>query len=146
MPGIIIFKPIQAHFSPDSDSESEDDSPKQLKAYCKFKVGRRSGQSESANLNELHAEWSQAVKIETKDDDEEIKLKVKKEEKRRFDNTIGEVEINIEKFLDGKKEMTQWFHLEDGGKKTGEILLHIEYVQEQPEKEEKDEKDKKEEK
>jgi len=145
MPGTIIFKPIQAHFTPDSDSDSEDDSPKspkQFKAYCKFKIGRRSAQSESTNLNELHAEWSQPVKIETKEDDEEVKLKVKKEEKRRFDNTIGEVEINIQKFLSGKKEMTQWFHLEDGGKKTGEILLHIEYVpgEESSEKGEKDEK------
>ena len=133
MPGTIILKPIQAHFAPGADSENSSQKPKpleQLKAYCKFKVGRRSAQTELTNLDNLQAEWSQTVKIPTKKEDKEVKLTIKKEIKRRFDDKIGKVQIDLRSLIDGKKDMTQWFHIKDHGKKTGEILLHIEYVPE----------------
>ena len=132
MPGTIILKPIQAHFMPTADSGNPSSKTlQQLKAYCKFKVGHRSAESEKTNLDNLQAEWSQAIKIPTKKEDKEVELTVKREVKRRFDDKIGKIKIDLQSLMNGKKDMTQWFHIKDHGKKTGEILLQIEYVPEQ---------------
>ena len=121
MPGTLIFKPIQAHFKKDDDSNEE-----KIDAYCKFKVGHHSGKTSIIKDTGSQAEWMEPVKLKRKHDEKTAKIKVKDHHLLKND-FFGEAEIDLS-LLGASNKMMQWFKLEDDKEVAGEILVEIEYL------------------
>ena len=121
MSATLICKPIQIHF------KFEDEDLKDLKPFCKLKIGRSSVESSRTKCDGIQAEWAEPLKLAIKPDEDTAKLSVKHDRRGR-DKKLGKVKIDLVK-LQSSKKMTQWFHLTNrSGDVTGEILVELEYV------------------
>jgi len=119
MPGIIIFRPIEAEF--------DQKEPNVVYPYCKFKVGHHSARSVKAKSQDCHAEWKDVVTLERNKFEDSAKIKVKSTDQRGFPYLIGSARIDIKPILCHNK-ISQWIPLINDHQITGRILLEIDYV------------------
>ncbi len=119
MPGIIVFRPIEAEINQKESNITD--------LYCKFKVGHHSGKSVKAKSQDFHAEWKDVVTLERNKFEDFARIKVKSTDKRGLPSLIGAAQIDIKPILCNKK-ISQWVPLIYDHQITGKILLEIEYA------------------
>jgi len=115
MPGSIIFKPIEAHLTHDTELITKMD------PYCVFMVGNKSFNSEVSKKGGKHPQWTDAVTVPIANESN-INVSLKDRDHITKDDLIGSFTIDLQE-IESKKRISKWYPLLYKEKPAGEILL-----------------------
>jgi len=124
--GSLIIRPIEAHFTDDSDEYDH------LSTYCDLHLGAKQAKTEICKNGGSNPFWHHPLVVPVTDEHAKCIIEVVGEEHlTEVKETAGTCEINLEEI---KKEgnLRKWYTLTKDGKNEGDILIEASFLPELP--------------
>jgi len=115
MPGSIIFKPIEANLTHNTDFI------KKMNPYCTFVVGEKRFNSEICKHGGKHPHWNDAVTVPFTNESN-ITVELMDKDRITKDDHIGTFTINLPD-IRSQRQSSRWYPLYYKNKPAGEILI-----------------------
>jgi len=119
MPGTIVFKPIEANLTHNTDLITK------MNPYCVFVVGTERYNSQICKKGGKHPVWNDSISVPVGN---ESRLMVEVMDKDRItkDDTIGSFLIDIQE-IESQQHVSKWYPLFYKNKPAGEVLLEADF-------------------
>jgi len=119
MPGTIVFKPIEANLTHNTDFI------KKMNPYCAFIVGNKRINSQICKHGGKHPHWNDAVTVPFTNESK-IMVELMDKDKITKDDHIGSFMIDLPE-LEAQGQSSKWYPLFYKNKPAGEILLEASF-------------------
>jgi len=119
MPGTIVFKPIEANLTHNTDFI------KKMNPYCAFIVGTKRINSQICKHGGKHPHWNDAVTVPFTNESK-IMVELMDKDKITKDDHIGSFMIDLPE-LEAQGQSSKWYPLYYKNKPAGEILLEASF-------------------
>jgi len=120
--GNIIFRPLEAKFNADNNYILK------MNPYCKLKLGWHTAKTAVAIREGTSPHWNDAIVLKRKHGEEFAKLKIKDRDTLSRDDNLGTTKIPLDEVIRMGKT-SKWFNLYKDNKITGEVLITMEYTE-----------------
>jgi len=120
MPGSIIFRPIEANLTHNTDFI------KKMNPYCTFIVGSQRFNSQVCKHGGKHPHWNDAVSVPLTGNESKIMVELMDKDKITKDDYIGSFMIDVPE-LQAQGQSSKWYPLYYKNKPAGEILLEASF-------------------
>jgi len=119
MPGSIVFRPIEANLTHNTDIISK------MNPYCSFLVGEKRINSQICKKGGKHPHWSDSVSVPVANESK-IMVELMDKDKLTKDDHIGSFVIDLRE-LEAQGQSSRWYPLYYKNKPAGEILLEASF-------------------
>ena len=119
MPGTIIFKPIEANLTHNTDLLTK------MNPYCTFVIGSQRFSSQVCKKGGKHPMWNDAITVPIANENK-ILVEVMDKDKISKDDVIGSFMIDVQE-LTSQQHINKWYPLFYKNKPAGEILLDADF-------------------
>ena len=122
MPGLIIIKPFEAHFTTELKSSWE------LSPFCHFSMGEVEMTTDPCYRGGANPKWVKSIRMPIPVEESTCTLEIRDKDVLK-DKDIGKCEIPLDEIIP-QKNVRKWFKLKHENKEVGDILMEITYLEE----------------